>query len=527
MRTRVTGYGGIGEIGGNKLLLEDGDWQVLFDFGTSFAALERYFEEFLRPRSSAGIHDHVRTGLLPPLEGTYRADLQLPQAVHRTWQAARRSPGHRSDVRPRALLLSHAHVDHVGHAAYLRPGVPIVSSAATALITKSLQDSGSGDLDREAVFISPRKTDGEVLRADTSAARRQRPWQIVDSDRWTKPAEAYWGHRFAASGPPPRLRAARAAARTIDGREIRWFPVDHSIPGALGFAVETANGWVAYSGDIRLHGSEGHRTLAFAEALGALDVALLICEGTQAERRRGPSEESVRAKVIDRVAKVDGLAVGDFGPRNIERLETFLDAARHAGRQLVVVVKDALLLHAMHTADPTVPVPDPVSGPLVFRDRRAQTSVWQRFIEKRYAAALVGPAEIRASPGDFVVAMSYFDATRVLDIGANAGAWIFSSSEPHSEEQVLDMRRLRNWLELLGLEVVGDPTSDDPDDAGFHASGHASGDDLLRFIEIAAPRRVMPVHLLPEGLAFYRRELPRIGIEVFEPAWGRPIEVRA
>ena len=80
MAVRFTAYGGAGEIGGNKLLLEDDDWQIFFDFGMSFGTAGKYFEEFLQPRPSHGLSDFLQTGLLPPLEGLYRSDLStLPE----------------------------------------------------------------------------------------------------------------------------------------------------------------------------------------------------------------------------------------------------------------------------------------------------------------------------------------------------------------------------------------------------------------------------------------------------------------
>jgi hypothetical protein len=50
---QITVYGGAGEIGGNRILLEwdDGGW--LLDFGTRFAATGKYFEEFVKPRTAA------------------------------------------------------------------------------------------------------------------------------------------------------------------------------------------------------------------------------------------------------------------------------------------------------------------------------------------------------------------------------------------------------------------------------------------------------------------------------------------
>jgi len=43
-------YGGVNEVGGNKILLEDKDTKIFLDFGMSFSAREKYFEEYLKPR---------------------------------------------------------------------------------------------------------------------------------------------------------------------------------------------------------------------------------------------------------------------------------------------------------------------------------------------------------------------------------------------------------------------------------------------------------------------------------------------
>ena len=301
--------------------------------------------------------------------------------------------------------------------------------------------------------------------------------------------------------------------------------MDHSIRGAHGFAIETSVGWIAYTGDIRMHGRNGKTTLAFAEELAKLDVALLICEGTQASSRSGATEKHVRERAMTTVGDAIGLVVADFGPRHIERLETFLDAAVEAERKLVILEKDALLLHALHTVDTTVPVPGEATNLLIYRDSRTRTSAWQELIYTSYPKALLDPVDIQADPSRFVLALSLFDVTRLLDILPGSGTWIYSSSEAYNEDQLLDMERLRQWVELSGMRLVGAQGSDNPNDAGLHASGHASGPDLLRFISIANPKALMPVHLEESSLLFYRRELKHLGVSLLEPTWGEAIEV--
>jgi ribonuclease J len=72
--TTITFYGGINEIGGNKILLEDGGRTLLLDFGFPYKRHKLFYEEYLKPRSGAGLLDPLVMGLVPPLKGLYRED---------------------------------------------------------------------------------------------------------------------------------------------------------------------------------------------------------------------------------------------------------------------------------------------------------------------------------------------------------------------------------------------------------------------------------------------------------------------
>ena len=45
--TTLTFLGGVNEIGGNKILLNDLDTQIFLDFGMSFNKRGQFFEEYL------------------------------------------------------------------------------------------------------------------------------------------------------------------------------------------------------------------------------------------------------------------------------------------------------------------------------------------------------------------------------------------------------------------------------------------------------------------------------------------------
>ena len=110
----LTFYGGVNEIGGNKILLEDGERRLLFDFGFPFKGNKQFYEEYLRPRGGAGLLDPLEMGLLPPLEGLYRRDLETPGL----WQRFKSHPLYRKIEKIDAVLLSHAHADHLARHQY-------------------------------------------------------------------------------------------------------------------------------------------------------------------------------------------------------------------------------------------------------------------------------------------------------------------------------------------------------------------------------------------------------------------------
>ena len=103
-------YGGINEIGGNKVFINIDDKKLLFDFGLSFNDNNKYFSNFLSPRKFNGIVDYLYLGLIPPLNDLYRNDYISPftQILKKESYSL-----HSSDInKVDACFLTHAHLDH-------------------------------------------------------------------------------------------------------------------------------------------------------------------------------------------------------------------------------------------------------------------------------------------------------------------------------------------------------------------------------------------------------------------------------
>ena len=109
--TSLTFYGGINEIGGNKILLQDGDTKIFLDFGMSFSQSGKFFSEFLQPRKCNGLGDFFEFNLLPDIPGIYRRDYLKHMG---------REP---EDTDCQGILLSHAHADHADYISFLHEDI--------------------------------------------------------------------------------------------------------------------------------------------------------------------------------------------------------------------------------------------------------------------------------------------------------------------------------------------------------------------------------------------------------------------
>lgn len=524
----ITLYGGAGTIGGNKILLEDGDSRLFFDFGTSFAERGRFYEEYLNPRSSYGLLDPLTMGLLPPLRGLYRPDLE--QGLPALWDDLQGARGFRDlrDIQVGGVLLSHAHLDHSGYISFLRREVPILTSALTAFVAKAIQDSGRSDFESEVVYAVPRQLNAAGLLESghyAKVAAQQRPFHVFDRAGLSAEARSFWEETPGARGLDP---ISLSAASDAGGLEVRCFPVDHSIPGACAFAVNTSAGWVAYTGDLRLHGSRGELTRRFIQEIGALKPTVLLCEGTRAapegEGEPNHTEHDVQERALREVREAQGLVIADFGARNVERLLIFADIARETGRALVILPKDAYLLKAANLADPSIPSVMGRPDLYVYDEPKLRIDRWERTIRQECEGRMVGPTRIQQRQDQYILCFSFYDLDELPTIRPGPGSlYLYSSHEAFSEELQLDFRRLRAWVDHFGMRQVGLPLEElewevPEEEQGLHASGHASADDIMEFVRQIKPHTVVPIHT--ENPGYFREHLRGTEIEVVIRGYG-------
>ncbi|ACA59324.1 beta-lactamase domain protein [Candidatus Desulforudis audaxviator MP104C] len=500
MAVFLTFYDGADCIGGNKILLEDGSASLLLDFGTNFKAEGMYFDEFLNPRTTFGFSDLLALDILPPLQNLYRPDFEYPGV----WERFAGHPACRP-VEVHGVLLSHPHLDHCGHLTYLRQDIPIYTSLASAAVCKALQDTGSG----EVCYAVPRELrDGLIRTADyRRVPAEQRPYRVFGCSSVNPEVAAFW----------ERCDASRCLSCTplepcdtetdIGGLRVRFWPVDHSVPGAGAFGIKTSADWVIYTGDLRLHGKRGWLTGQFISEAAKLKPAVLICEGTHPEVGKPVTEEEVAANCFEAAKRKSGLVVADFGPRNVERLLSFLEIAGETDRLLVLTPKDVYILEALRAAgEPGVPDPYADSRIALYVCPKAVRQKWEDALLARFGERaperLVNAAKVKTDQGSFILCFSYYDFHAFLDIEPRGGTYIYSSSEAFNEEMLLDHEKVRNWIDFFGFRFYGS-LGREREGSGFHASGHIHGPGIEEMVETIRPEILIPVHT--ENRDFFRR----------------------
>ncbi|MEM4234713.1 MAG: MBL fold metallo-hydrolase [Candidatus Methanomethylicaceae archaeon] len=500
---KVHVFGGYREIGGNQILLEAGGGSLLLDFGKAFARWGNHFTEFLTPRSSLGLRDLLFLGLLPPLPNLYRDgtdDTLFPSPMEKDLLKT-----YPDGEKVLALLLTHAHLDHSGAVAYLRKDLPVVATATTAAIAKAMQDVSQVGLEGETTYLNPRALDpNEGILTAKGKSYLRRPFRLFQgklsqlsqaSPAKTKTLE---GYPWEQASDPLHVGSFRVNA----------FPVDHSIPGACAFAVDTPEGLVVYTGDLRRHGRWGQKTEDFLRVLEKREVFLLITEGTRLGRdSKTYTELDVRGALHLLLGEDPHAPVAvDFAPRNLERLLSSLEVGEDLGRRLVITAKDAYLLMALSEAEAMWA--SVLSRVKVLWEGKGRRAGWEETVWQSPQVHPVTLEEIAKAPEAYLLAFGFYEVNRLLDFRlmerrlgrpSRTGVYVFSNSYWADQEQILDLKVLLQWLQVLDFRIYPEALAHLPSDAGevdnsFHTSGHAPEDVLQEVVHRLKPRYLLPVH---------------------------------
>jgi ribonuclease J len=456
----LTFFGGVGKIGGNKIVLRDKDTKILLDFGLDFSLNSAYYAwPFFRPRAFRGLHDYFGLGLLPDIKGLYRRDLlaraDLPV----------------EDTEFNFIAISHGHMDHVGCVPFTHESIPVGMGKVTMDILAAVS-ANRYDLESEFTEVG-HVPDGKLKADESPPSRPLKDWVQREIRPFTT-----------------------GDTISCDGIDIEPIHVDHSIPGAYGFIIHASDATIAYTGDLRLHGTRPQLTRDFVEAAAKAKPDALITEGTNvSDRSDQGSEGLVKKKLSSSVKRSKKLVMAGFDFKNVDRLRTMYELARENGRRLVIPLKKTALYEALAN-DPKLGLPAVKDLDIaVYVPRRnyiypdgtypvEEYDEDQQALLARKGVTSVTCQQVRARESKFLLALDYWDFNELLDIKPSSGSlYLYSKTEPFNEEMEIGYGRTKAWLERFQFNV-----------RNAHCSGHASRSDLFGIIKEIGAKKVIPIH---------------------------------
>ncbi|HMK70996.1 MAG TPA: ribonuclease J [Xanthobacteraceae bacterium] len=261
----------------------------------------------------------------------------------------------------------------------------------------------------------------------------------------------------------------------LDPFTVDFISVAHSIPESNALAIRTPLGTVVHTGDWRIDPTPlvGSRTdQAKLSALGAEGVLALIGDSTNAIRDgRSPSEADIAKTLAELVRTAPArVAVTTFAS-HVDRIRAVADAARAAGREVVVVGR------AMERVVQVARETGYLDGVQDFRSMEA----YGYLPPEKVVALCTG------SQGEARAALARIAENEHPEVALGSGDRVIFSSRtiPGNEK---DVDRVINGLVARGVEVITDRSH------LVHASGHPRRAELLDMIAWVRPKILIPAH---------------------------------
>ncbi|MFH0832953.1 MAG: MBL fold metallo-hydrolase [Candidatus Aenigmatarchaeota archaeon] len=461
---KLSFYGGVNEIGGNKFLLEDKETKIFLDFGKNFMIENRFFDfPLVQPFY---IPDLEKTGAIPAISSLYR-DANAP------YRKAGTKPVD-------GILLTHAHMDHYGYIPLIRGDVPIFLGKATVDII---------NIRSETYAATWGSKTGHIKHVETFHSNDLKECKNISF----KPVHV--DHSIPAS-----------YAYIIYGTKTVAYTGDLRLHG---YKKELTKDFIAEleKNEVDVLLCEGTNIVSERD-----DLFLKNFEQELMRRKQNPpkrtllpckSEDEVLEKMKGIVNDMRGLVIIETNPADIDRIRTIFNVASLTKRKLVLTPKQSYLVHALEAIGDIKELPKLNDFCLYLdRVRKRQGEEWEEAFNESYRQDYQrtmidkckdvlhdeeGREELRKNGDEYIICTD--NATkRFQELKPTSGTfpcnYILSKSEPFTEEMMITFDKLLNWLIISGITEYHQ----------LHVSGHASKDDLKKIIDAANPKTIIPIH---------------------------------
>ncbi len=449
----LTFFGGINEIGGNFVLLEDSGYKVklIIDFGINF---NKYFEHYQR-EDPCSLEELIKLNLIPKQNEPKLQNLYSKYYIFNHEKQNRKQKisecQHQTDPPTDidGILISHSHRDHYYGLPLINRNIPIYTGATTKKIILAHYDSSRYQMDNfyEGLQWKPFRT-GNVIE--------------------------------------------------LKGMKITPIHVDHSIPGAYGFIFETSAGVLVYSGDFRMHGPlswmTGDLIRKTKEICGDdARVKCLICEGTHIHKGAIESESAVKRqlKILFRDMPFDYVLV-KYDRVDWDRFRTYVNIAKSHNWKYIISEKDAYFYYLLNTKDPHPTMKDPhikTEDDILILAEGKSKFPWQREIRNLFKrlekeSRLIEYSDLKNLNGQFFLYITSISDLILDNLPLHLkGVFIASTIDPYAEEFKDNTRSIQR--RLLERQIPS---------YRIHASGHAKPHDIYKFVKEINAEHLIPVH---------------------------------
>ena len=261
-----------------------------------------------------------------------------------------------------------------------------------------------------------------------------------------------------------------------DHLRVTWFRVCHSIPDAMGLAIETPQGVIIHTGDFKIdHTPVDGRTMDLASLAryGSQGVLLMLSDSTYAEMPGYTPSERVVGEALDRaIGEAPGRVMVATFASLISRIQQVIDAAERSNRKVSIVGRSMVDNINVAAEMGYLNLPPGILIPL---------SESRRLPPDEVVLLTTGS---QGEPTSALVRIANRDHR---DVKVMTGDTIIISATPIPGNELHVSRTIDNLLRQ-GATVLYDRI------ATVHVHGHGSQEELKMVLSLVRPRYFVPVH---------------------------------
>ena len=271
----------------------------------------------------------------------------------------------------------------------------------------------------------------------------------------------------------------------LDPFTITPFLIDHAAYDAYALMVDADGKRLFYSGDFRMHGRKS-KLLERLMSNPPAHIDAMLLEGSSLGRLEHddnfPSESDVEQYLVNTFKTSTGLVMVHASSQNIDRIVSVFRACKKTGRRLIIDLYTAVVLEA--TGNLNLPQSYwPEISLYVPNSQRIKIKKLEYFEPlKRHSKNRIFIEDLQNIANQSVL---LFRPLHIRDLEKadciKEAVYIYSQWEGYWEKE--PYAYLREWLIKRGIPKIS-----------IHTSGHASPQDLKRFVTALNPRKVIPIH---------------------------------